>query len=65
MSSLEVVCCKLLNITDELKIEANSVDQEQTAPIGGLIWVHTFCHRGFLSISEDEKNSRHLLRLAH
>ena len=35
MSSAEVVCCKKLpNITDELSIEPNSVDQEQTAPIG-------------------------------
>ena len=35
MSSAEVVCCKWLpNITDELSIEANSVDPEQTAPIG-------------------------------
>ena len=30
MSSAEVVCCKYLpNITDELSIEANSVDPEQ------------------------------------
>ena len=51
MSSAEVVCCKNLpNITDELSIEANSVDPEQTAPI-----VHTVCHRGFLIISADEK----------
>ena len=35
MSSAEVVCCKYLhNITDEFSIEANSVDPEQTAPIG-------------------------------
>ena len=34
MSSAEVVCSKILpNITDELSIEANSVDPEQTAPI--------------------------------
>ena len=34
MSSAEVVCCKELpSITDELSIEANSVDPEQTAPI--------------------------------
>ena len=34
MSSAEVLCCKWLpNITDELSIEANSVDPEQTAPI--------------------------------
>ena len=37
MSSAEVVCCKLLpNITDVLSIEANSLDQEQTAPIGAV-----------------------------
>ena len=37
MSSAEVVCCKYLhNITDELSIEANSVDPEQTAPIGAV-----------------------------
>ena len=52
MSSAEVVCCKLLpNNTDELSIEANSVDPEQSS----LIWVHTVCHRGFLHISADEK----------
>ena len=35
MSSAEVVCCKLLpNITDELSIETNIVNPEQTAPIG-------------------------------
>ena len=42
------------NITDELSIEANSVDLEQTV-----------CHRGFLKISADEKSRRLLLRLAH
>ena len=37
MSSAEVVCCKYLpNITDELSIKANSVDPEQTAPIGAV-----------------------------
>ena len=37
MSSAEVVCCKLLpSITDELSIEPNSVDPEQTAPIGAV-----------------------------
>ena len=55
MSSAEVVCCKLLpNNTDELSIEANSEDPEQTAPIGG-----------FLNISADDKRRRLLLRLAH
>ena len=37
LSSAEVVCCKILpSITDELSIEANSVDPEQTAPIGAV-----------------------------
>ena len=37
MSSAEVVCFKKLPIiTDELSIEANSVDPEQTAPIGAV-----------------------------
>ena len=37
MSSAEVVCCKLLpNITDELSIETNSVDPEQTTLIGAV-----------------------------
>ena len=37
MSSAELVCCKSLpNITDKLSIEANSVDKEQTAPIGAV-----------------------------
>ena len=64
MSSAEVVCCKQLpSHTDELSIEANSVDPEQTAPVGAvcrssLIWVHTVCHRGLLNISADEKSRR-------
>ena len=34
MSSAEVVCCKNLPyITDELSMETNSVDPEQTGPI--------------------------------
>ena len=42
MSSAEVVCCKKLpNMTDELSIEANSMDPEQTAPIGA-IWSTVF-----------------------
>ena len=37
ISSAEVVCCKKLpNITDKVSIEANSVDPEQTAPIGAV-----------------------------
>ena len=37
MSSAEVVCCKWFpNVTEELSIEANSMDQEQTAPIGAV-----------------------------
>ena len=37
MSSDEVVPCKWLpSITDELSIEVNSVDPEQTAPIGAV-----------------------------
>ena len=35
MTSAEVFCCKKLpNITDEFSKEANSVDTEQTGPIG-------------------------------
>ena len=38
MSSAEVVCCKQLpSITDQLSIEANSVDPEQTA-VWGAVW---------------------------
>ena len=37
MSSAEVVCCKKLPyINDEISIEANSVDLEQTALIGAV-----------------------------
>ena len=37
MLSAEVVCSKYLSkITNELCIEANSVDPEQTAPIGAV-----------------------------
>ena len=36
-ASENVVSCKYLpSITDELSIEANSVDPEQTAPIGAV-----------------------------
>ena len=35
--SAEVLCCKKLpNFTDELSLEANSVDPEQTALIGAV-----------------------------
>ena len=37
MSSVEVDCCKKLSsVPDELSIEANSVDPEQTAPMGAV-----------------------------
>ena len=37
MSSAEVVCSKKWpNITDELSIEVNSMNPEQTAPIGAV-----------------------------
>ena len=37
MSTAEVVCCKQLPyISDELSIETDSVDPEQTAPIGAV-----------------------------
>ena len=37
MSFAEDVCCKYLpSITDELSIEANCVDPEQTDPIGAV-----------------------------
>ena len=37
MLSAEVVCCKWLpSITEELSTEANSVDPEQTTPIGAV-----------------------------
>ena len=37
MLSAEFVCSEYLpSITDELSIEANSVDPEQTAPIGAV-----------------------------
>ena len=36
--SAEVLCCKLLPyITDKLGIETNSIDPEQTAPIGAVL----------------------------
>ena len=37
MHLAEVVCCKYLSyIADKLSKEANSVDPEQTAPIGSV-----------------------------
>ena len=42
MLSAEVVCCKYLpSNTDELSIEANSVDPEHTAPVGAVWSVST------------------------
>ena len=42
MSSAEVLCCrKLPNITDELSIEAHSMDPDQTAPIGAVCYGST------------------------
>ena len=40
MLSAEVVCC-LHYITDKLKLEANSVDPEQTAPESTLFAIET------------------------
>ena len=38
IASTEVICCKKLpSITDEVTLEANSVDPEQTAPIGAVL----------------------------
>ena len=65
ISSAEVIAannCLTNLITDELSIEANSVDPEQTS---SLIWVNTVCQRGFLDISADEIGRRLLLRLVH
>ena len=53
MLSAEVVC------TDELSMEANSVDPEQTD-----LGPHCL-PEGFLNISADKKSRRLLLRLAH
>ena len=51
MSSAEVVCCEELpNITDELSIEANSVDHEQEQSDLGP---HCLPKR-FLNISADD-----------
>ena len=37
MSPAEVAFCKYLpNINDDIRIEANNVDPEQTAPIGAV-----------------------------
>ena len=42
LSSAEVVCCESLSsITDELSIEANSVDPEQTAPLRAVCYGFT------------------------
>ena len=56
MSSAKVICCKWFpSITDEFSIEANSVDSEQSVPIGAVLSGYTVFHRGFLNISADEK----------
>ena len=56
--SAQVVCCKQLpNITEELSLEANSVDPEQTAPRSSLVWVHTVCHRGGLKTFQQTRKA--------
>ena len=66
MTSAEVCCKWLPSITDELSIEANSVDTEQTAPIGAVWSGFTlFAIRGFLNFSANEKSRQLLLRLEH
>ena len=66
MSSAELVCRKYLpNSTDELSIEASSVDPEQTAPIGAVWSGSTLFVIEVLNISADEQSRRLLLRLAH
>ena len=60
MSSAEVVCCKWLpNITDQLSIEANSVDPEQTAPIGAVsdLGPHCLPKRLLYHFSRQEKQT--------
>ena len=71
MLSVEIICNKELpNITDELSIEANSVDPEQTAPIGA-VWSGStlFAIEASYTFQQtrkaDEKSRRLLLRLVH
>ena len=66
MSSAEVICSKKLpNITEELSIEANSVNPDQTAPIGAeQSDLGPHCHRGFLNILAAKKSRWLLLQLA-
>ena len=54
------------NITDELSIEANSVDPEQTAP-RGAVWSGStlFAIEASFNISTEEKSRQDLLGLAH
>ena len=57
MSSAEVVCCKQLpNITEELSIEANSVDPEQTALYrSSLNWGILFVREAFSTFQQTKK----------
>ena len=56
MSSAEIVCCeKLPNITDELSIEAKSMDPEQTAQSG--LGLHCLPLRLFKHFSRREKQT--------
>ena len=66
MSSAEIVCCKLLpKVTDELHIEANGVDPEQTAPKEQSdLGPHCLPKRLFKHFSRRE-NRQLLLLLAH
>ena len=58
MSSAEVVCCESLpSITDELSIEANSADPEQTAPIGAVRSGSTLFVRFLKHFSRREKQT--------
>ena len=65
MSSAEVVCCeKLPYITDELSIEANRVDPEQTAHEQSDLGPHCLPSRLLKHFSRRESRQL-LLQLAH
>ena len=56
MSSVYVVCWIFLQTFQiYFCIQPNSVDPDQTAPKGSLIWVHTVCKNDFLNSQADDK----------
>ena len=56
MSSVYVVCWIFLQTVQTcFCIQAKSVDPDQTAPRGGVIWIYTICKNNLKSRADDKQ----------